>query len=145
MTFTNLTSAILSDSDCAASAMRTLTNAGLGERITACLHNAAPGVSRSLVLPSFFVVKLPRMWIWNQPDQNICIVPQTQRKMECDFRQNLLSFLQHSAEDFRLQDAAGADRIERDEQKRTEGAARKQANGNRKRLGHLKGAKTIAR
>ena len=29
--------------------------------------------------------------------------------------------------------------------KQAEGAARKQANGNRKSLGHLKGAKTIAR
>ena len=35
------------DSDCAASAMRILTTAGLGGRIATCLHNAAPGVTRT--------------------------------------------------------------------------------------------------
>ena len=37
----------VSDSDCAASAMRILTTAGLGGRIATCLHNAAPGVTRT--------------------------------------------------------------------------------------------------
>ena len=93
--------------------MRTLTNAGLGERITACLHNAAPGVSRTMGLPSFFVIKLPRMWIWNQLDQNTCIIPQKRADWDRDFLQKPTAFLQHSAKDrFLLQLAAQPDTIE---------------------------------
>ena len=64
-------------------------------------------------LPSFFVIKLPRMWIWNQLDQNIYIVPQKRADWDRDFLQKPTAFLQHSAKDrFLLQLAAQPDTIE---------------------------------
>ena len=47
-----------SDSDCAASARRILTTAGLGGRIAACLHNAAPGASR-IKNPPYYCRRAP--------------------------------------------------------------------------------------
>ena len=53
------------------------------------------------------------MWIWNQPDQNTDIIPQARGNVGLGFLDKISSFLQHSAEDFRLQVAAGADRIDK--------------------------------
>ena len=53
-------------------------------------------------LPSFFVIKLPRMWIWNQLDQNIYIVPQKRADWDRDFLQKQTAFLQHSAKDVKI-------------------------------------------